>query len=254
MAAVVLERNLGNFAAPDHGVETVDDGINLYLASLKDFRDPSAREWRAVFVELYFRGEVELLADLDVWIRGEHIEQVAIFRAHLKIKRNDIPCAARRRAYIDALGDAADWDYDRVFVGNVEIVNPAQYQVPAFVRFEPPNYVHDLWAGTAYKSLLYGCFKSRIAFRKGEIDALRLPSSQVNQGAGEVVERRSEVVDGIPDDKGDIDRQCLLLAEAQRIAAGLVVRFDNCAIRFSFQECEDLRVQVGDVAFGPIQL
>ena len=82
------------------------------------------------------------------------------------------------------------------------------------------------------------------------------PASLDDEGADEMIERRTQVVDDLAGQDGEAERGQRLAIGYEHVLSSAVLVLSGDSVRFGLgrQESRDLSVQVDDVLVGPLEL
>jgi len=96
------------------------------------------------------------------------------------------------------------------------------------------------------------CKTLAASLREGKTDAIRLLSFVADHPEAQVIEGRSQVVDGIADDQGEVVWDDMLGCDVNHSLVGIFALRDSQFERVCRQEVGDLPVNVIDVVFSPV--
>ena len=143
-----------------------------------------------------------------------------------------------------------------VFVRNVELVHPVKKMISARLCVQTYDDLDDVFAGQLYLSAYNGLMKSlrvQRALGEGVLDIVGVRDPIANHRPDGVIESRSQIVDGIPDDEREREWRGSIGFDADNFIA--VVTHDGDDFDgFARQVGVDLPVKVIDVMFGPLNL
>lgn len=146
-------------------------------------------------------------------------------------------------------GSLAAQDQEPVLVLHIKGMDQRQAGVPSVVRLEVGYGFDDLFAGDLYLSILDGRYKSLRLFREGKMD-LRFDMPRHSKEG--LIERRAEIVDGIPDDEREGWRDGILYFDNVGQLSGLAVAALHQSEGPVRKEGFDLGIEVVDVMTGPL--
>ena len=149
-------------------------------------------------------------------------------------------------------------DEQAMLILNVEVVEGTKRSIPsvAFVWADGlDNETHDIKPRNLYLSAIDGRFK--FCFVVGDWKAHPLkglfPSEQY-QLVSSKVKSRSQVVEGVPEDDGEVVGRPLRHFELDDAISRIGVRLGVQAAEVGLHECSDDIIEIIDVLFGPFDL
>ena len=218
------------------------------------------------FAERYVKGELELGVFFDLFDRaGNRKEFGAVF--------NRFPAALRRqgkyghfkRPIFEPFGwndgeniclhEARPYRNDFVvFIHDVEFAENPERFAPTLIRLEPAYKLLGLLAGSLYGTLeVAGELSSTCADREASAVS-HLHAVRYNTLAYEMVERRSQVMDNIPDDQRNLAWDGFVDFEPEDVIASFRIILSNDSIWISRTICPEFGIEIGKMMFGPLDL
>jgi hypothetical protein len=238
---------------PNNGV--FDNGSHVFQGG--DDRQPA--QFFSVS-EAYREGRLEVRFLLDGF------DGLSLVESDGKITDSAYLKAARKVAdpvfpdQLTKLGDgelkgSPDRDDEMVLITLVENLDGVQIKLPARIGLEAMYLVDDLFGGEMHLSCRDGTTKTLTsALRKGEANARRVLCLVAHHPEAKMIERRSEVVDSIPQDKREMLWDGVLGLDVNHSPRGILGLRDSQLERVCLEVFGDLPVQVADVTFGPLDL
>lgn len=205
------------------------------------------------FAEAYREHRMTLICDLERAGHRYRAEFAALTDAERQILDDDVPAPSRHAAQADY---GHDWDEELVLVADVECVDGVESVIPTLVR---THRVYDevdkgLTGRILYFSILNGVYQFLPALRKGKGDKARGRDSGVGDDlVGNVIERRPEVVQGIPNQKRRLAGHRSDGLESKDVLA-VSVTVHAKAIEVALEESAKDRLKIADVFVGPFDL
>jgi hypothetical protein len=139
-----------------------------------------------------------------------------------------------------------------VFVENVKLVKFPEVIVPSTVRLQGINEGYQCGLHSLYFSGGFGfVLGMSLANRKVGRFARRTPTN-LNQLPSQVVEGGTQVVNGVPDDRGDDFRDLLSDLDPVDLLCGLRIELDPVSVWVSGTERLPCGIEITDVVFGPL--
>jgi hypothetical protein len=152
------------------------------------------------------------------------------------------------------VSDLPRQDQKPVLIANVEGVNSAKYSIPCRARIERADRVSDLFAGELYLSAANGSFQSVVSVppRERKLELVRARGSFVGKCIEDQIERCSQVVNGIPNDQGELWWDGLLCFDEELHFAGLAAMTDRKLEGLLSQKGINSTAKIVDVMLGPL--
>jgi hypothetical protein len=233
--------------------EQVDDSINKFGELFKRYDNRLSLKGLSI-PEKYIEGRSKIIADIEIFHRGNIKNLQAVFRANSTILKRNQACIIEGNVDVGNIGNFKAWDNSFMLIDNVQVVNCPKRAVPTLVRFQRANYLDDLWGGAVYVSLMDHSIKVIPIIAEGEINTIGATTVELNQLASEDIQSRSEVMNCIAGDEGKTIGHFFSDLDREHMIAGLRVLLDDDSIRMAFPKFADFEVKVRDVLFGPFNL
>lgn len=234
--------------------ESLHDSINKICQLMERWDNRLTHE--VSISKAYIENSLELVADFDIGYRGQRGNYRAIFsRADFDILECKSGNTSPHQFQMLDARDSRHGDQKLVFIKNVEIMNGPERFIPSFVRFQSPDYIDDIWAGSVYISLINHKLKVIPVRTKGEVDIsyVRVPI-ETNEIAGKQIKRSPQIVDHIADDGGKVVGDFFPYFYGPHLLTRMRTVIDDDTVRFFFKESPEFVIKFRDVAFGPINL
>lgn len=141
-----------------------------------------------------------------------------------------------------------------VLVAQVEKVDTVKRIIPARIRFERVYRSDDVFSGDLYLSIRNGATQPLCRAGKGEKNSLWSWSVIANHTVGKEIEGGFEIVNGIPDNQGEVFWDGFLGFDDKNTLGALWINFVHQHEGCISDECFNLPMQIVDVMFGPLNL
>lgn len=149
-------------------------------------------------------------------------------------------------------GKASNRNNQLVLVGNIQGMKPTQKYVAARMRFQPFNYLDDIFAGEIGISIRDGALKAFGPLRKGKLDAFGLRGFVANHSEHEQIQSGSHVVNCITNSECEIVWNCRLGFDTNNALTELWIMLNNEMHRLPADVVSELPMNVTDVILGPL--
>jgi len=152
--------------------------------------------------------------------------------------------------------DGNNRNTSEVFVGYVQTVqDPDGITIPSFVRlYDVPNQGNEIGTSSLYFSALKGGYQFVAGLPHRELDVVGRTVRVVHDFEGYVIKNRSQVVEGVSENGGNIYRQQLGLLKLQKVTSSLRILLDVKTAKVRLEEDVKLSLQLLDVLIGPFDL
>jgi hypothetical protein len=145
-------------------------------------------------------------------------------------------------------------DEQLMFVGDVETVQTPDRMVPSVVRLQPLDEFYRI-CGRAVDSLDRAGLKMAAVRTYWERGVISWNAAAVrDEGDREEIQRGSQIVDAVPDDRSPFIRDCDIEPETVRFVTGNRFLVGDDAVRMQRLESTDGCIKVRQVFFGPVNL
>lgn len=151
-------------------------------------------------------------------------------------------------------GDASGSQNKVVLIAQVEEVDAIKRIIPTRVRFERVYRSDDVFSGDLYLSIRNGATQPLCRAGKGEKNSLWFWSAITNHTVGEEIKGGFEIVNGIPDNQGEVVWDGFLGFDDKGTLGTLWINFVHQDKRCTGDECFNFPMQIVDVMFGPLNL
>ena len=210
-------------------------------------------------IQRYKKGEVQILLEFSTRIIPK--EYVVVFQGKPHIGNAQYPRVRFRICWeqfgiqarqVDSHICSRDGDRQTVFVDNTQAVQtPEGISLPSAIWFDSADRIYSVLPHSFYLSKSFGPV-SRGCFGDRKIDLTGAPGiSSKPQCASEVIQGRSEILNGIPSDCRDHRIDWLYVRNAIRRSA-LMVNLAGSFVWPTLQENIDCCIQIRDVMVGPL--
>ena len=208
---------------------------------------------RLFIAKRYVEGRLNLLCELDVLCGEErHNFYIVFYRSEPTTVEGKQFGTATGNRYGPQISPITDGNEKAVFVCDVQVVDGPEKIVPSLVRFETTNDIDDIGRGAVYVSPMNHLLKVIDGPREREGDVFDLGSIQLDEVAGEQIERRPEVMNGVSHNRGQILRRLLLDPDNQ--CRPLRITLEDELVRVAAKKPFGARLILRDMAVGPINL
>jgi len=144
-----------------------------------------------------------------------------------------------------------------MLVLNIEVVQANDGSVlPSRVRlYRVHNQISDGWIRGCYRSTVDGCYKFISCPAKRKLgETIGTSATQANNIAVQQIERRSQVVSGISDNRRDFSRELSNNLDLENIHVSVQVLLDNETVKVVIDEGVEKFIKLTDVLIGPFDL
>lgn len=200
----------------------------------------------------YVEGRLSIICYTSLCPKGGKVESSFCVNSNGAV--NDSIAVVINCAYARKPRDCQGWDKQLVLVDVVEFASFPNRKVPSFVRaYFVKDDILKIGCGFHCQSEMTGLCHSVPESVLRKMDAIPVLSERPDDVAGDVVEGHMQVVDRVADDQRDLGWQ-RLRAVPDAVAAGLRLLVHPKGVEVRFEESGDDRLQLVDVAYGPIDL
>jgi hypothetical protein len=235
-------------------LERLDDSLNQMRQVMERWDKRLERKGLNVS-EGYLEGRMEFLIEFKTFNKGHVNDYRAIlYRSDTVIDERHGDATVPKHGEVGSLAVGGCGDQGNVFVVNVEVMDGAKRNVASLVRLERAENINDIWGSPVYVSLFNGTLKGGVAGAKRKVNVINFASICANQVASQQIEGGAKIMDCISDDGRKVIGRRLLDSDGHRALTGMIATLNHNSVGIEFKVSGDLRVQLGDVAFGPINL
>lgn len=162
--------------------------------------------------------------------------------------------------FLDIIGSdlrgSGGGEHNLVLVGNVEQMQATKKAVPAIVEIQLLHRVRDVFAGKMYLSAADGLSHTfRVRFpAEGEVDSLLVGNEMTDQSVSQMIEGASQIVQGIPCNKGNCRWYGALNLDDQGLFRGLALLANDHFYGMIRQIGVNEPIELVDVLLGPLNL
>ena len=206
--------------------------------------------------EAYADGRLVLVLDLEC-VAGGHTDHI-----YASIAADDVVFHRPRNVTVWVTDDDL-WNYDDanrqdqrvMLVRDIELVEPPQGRsIPSVVRLQRFDEIDGLFGGPLYLSFKVG-FKVLPVLVEGEPGmAADFSAARADQVTGEMIERGSQIVDGVAGNQVDVSGKGFGEVDTNPHMPGLSIWMNDHSVRVLLDESAEERIKVRDVLIGPFSL
>ena len=196
---------------------------------------------------------------LDIVVLCARANEIGHYYVVIRAKNQAANITTRKLRY-DALGNSIELDrisnlspYNCecfVLLGDVQIMKQTKVVVPSLAWVQPVNNIANILAGSLY-------FSDRTGWQTVGLGEDREAGLMIGYGiidknrlVDQMIERRSEIVDAIPDDQAPLDWDSCL----ESLAANLRLVITDKQVRATLRRGADALAKIVDVMYGPFDL
>jgi hypothetical protein len=219
------------------------------------------------FAERYIEGELNLLIHFLIGQSDE--EFVAWLQREHPIGGRDLRKANERRALkfaeplqktsmaiapeIHAVKSRTDRHDEPVFVDIVKLMEPPDGVVPTLIRFGSINHVYRILPHALYFSRRFASVScGSVGDGKVHMPPRSGISSSKIKSVSQVVEGASKILEHVADDHAEYERRGIDALQVVDQLARLRIALESNNVWLGVQKGSDIRFQITDVLFGPI--
>jgi hypothetical protein len=230
----------------------VDDAKDK-LRKLMDSWNDSLSVKKLSFAEEYIKGRLSVVCYVSLGTKSDKVNASPV--ANSDRTHEDRVAVSVFSSNVGKLRNRYNWDQKSVFVEIVKFAESPDGEIPGLVRLYIVNdNIRGVRRGLLYRSLIDGIYKIVPSFVHGECGPTVVYPGVTNYCSNDMIQRGSEVVNGIADDERNLVRQPPDGSEPENVLSGLRLYIDAETIEVGFQEGGQAGLKLMDVAYGPFDL
>lgn len=237
----------------DEGSFKLSDDLRDSIREMHERGNAFLAPKRAVTREDYLAGEAYLRWGGKLVASGRGYELLFVAKAIVGAGDIDVWPVVPTASGQPNKHEAGDGHNKAVFIYKVEIMDCTQGLVPSWVRLQVTHDLHD--DGASFPNILFEpFFKVVRSPYEGEVGVVNRLSARGSDGRDEIVERRSQIMDRIADDKRQFSGDGAVLLDVETETLSLEVQLLPDSVWIATKELGDFRFKVSDMAICPLDL